>query len=153
MTQSRALLTSGELYCTASVNLRGVSGFGIFDGDCGFTVGGVLDDDDAAVNPNPVVVAKDGGVSTVAEAGEDLFPPKVVDGEGLFPMKEMDELAFDEDEEEEDLEEDPIAAGGEAMIKPGGVRSSGVELPTEDPVCESGDGAGTSWTCSSLLRT
>ena len=83
-------------------------------------------DDDA------VDFTTDEGVSSTAVDEE-------VDGEDLFPTKEVDGLAFMEVfEEEEDLEEP----------KPGGVG-----LPTEDPGCESGDGAGASWTSSSLLRT
>lgn len=126
-----------ELSCT--VNLRGVSGFGIFVGDCCFAVGGVLDDADDSVggvlDDDAVDFTTDEGVSSTAVYEE-------VDGEDLFPTKEVDGLAFMEVfEEEEDLEEDP-------MPKPGGVG-----LPTEDPGCESGDGAGASWTSSSLLRT
>ena len=74
------------------VNLRGVSGFGIFVGDCCCCLavdGGVLDADDAV---DPVAFAADGGVSAAAAMDDD----DEVDGEDLFPTKaaEEDGLAF-----------------------------------------------------------
>jgi hypothetical protein len=106
---------------------------GVLD-DADDVVGGVLDDADdvgGGVLDDAVDFTTDEGVSSAAV-------DEKVDGEDLFPTKEVDGLAF---EEEEYLEGDP-------MPKPGGVGQ-----PTEDPGCESGDGAETSWTSSSLLRT